>query len=217
MASTEKLECVMAEVLLCRKEVQRRLRMSRSTVQRRLDAGRIPKPVNPSGKPRGPRFWLKSEVRRICDACATNGIRTRTSTTSFRNREPQLGGCCRHFFVWRALALDSRSCAALESGDTYMGEGYAMIVKWVVVPIVAIALLIGVVSFIDDFGVKHGWWTVKETPARIPQTVIRQTVQPPPTTTLTPNVSTSDPRFLTHAGTCTSAADAQFIETLLNG
>ena len=52
----------MAEVLLCRKEVQRRLRMSRSTVQRRLDAGRIPKPVNPSGKPRGPRFWLESEV-----------------------------------------------------------------------------------------------------------------------------------------------------------
>ncbi len=52
----------MAEVLLCRKKLERRLGKSRSTIRRYLQAGRLPRPVNPSGKPKGQRYWLESEI-----------------------------------------------------------------------------------------------------------------------------------------------------------
>ena len=50
------------ERYLCRKEVMRRLRRSRSSLRRDVQAGRIPAPVNPSGKPKGQRFWPESEI-----------------------------------------------------------------------------------------------------------------------------------------------------------
>ena len=49
----------------CRKKVERQLQKSRSTIRRYVAAGRLPRPVNPSGKPKGQRFWLASEIRQF--------------------------------------------------------------------------------------------------------------------------------------------------------
>jgi predicted DNA-binding transcriptional regulator AlpA len=52
----------MEQVLLCTGEMLKRHGISRSTLPRRVKQGRIPKPVNPSGKPKGRRYYVKSEV-----------------------------------------------------------------------------------------------------------------------------------------------------------
>jgi predicted DNA-binding transcriptional regulator AlpA len=52
----------MSEEYWCRKKVERRLQKSRSTIRRYVRDGRLPKPVNPSGRPKGQRFWLRSEI-----------------------------------------------------------------------------------------------------------------------------------------------------------
>ena len=52
----------MDTVYLCRKQIQKRYGIARSTVPRWVAAGRLPEPVNPSGKPKGRRFWVRSEV-----------------------------------------------------------------------------------------------------------------------------------------------------------
>ena len=67
----------MEQVLLSRGHIQQRYGISRSTVPRWVKAGRIPKPVNPSGKPKGQRRWVLSEVeeseRRWMEARDDNG------------------------------------------------------------------------------------------------------------------------------------------------
>ena len=52
----------MEPVTLANGDVQRRYGISRSTVLRWTEAKRLPKPVNPSGKPKGRRYWLKEEI-----------------------------------------------------------------------------------------------------------------------------------------------------------
>lgn len=52
----------MEQVALANGEVQARYRISRSTVLRWTDAGRLPQPVNPSGKPKGRRYWIVIEL-----------------------------------------------------------------------------------------------------------------------------------------------------------
>ena len=52
----------MEQVALSNGHIQQRYGISRSTVLRWTAQGRIPKPVNPSGKPKGRRYWLKNEV-----------------------------------------------------------------------------------------------------------------------------------------------------------
>jgi predicted DNA-binding transcriptional regulator AlpA len=52
----------MEQVFICKGNMQQRLGISRSTVGRWVESGQLPKPVNPSGKPKGRRYWLLSEV-----------------------------------------------------------------------------------------------------------------------------------------------------------
>ena len=52
----------MEQVLLANGDVLKRLRISRSTLLRRVKANEMPKPVNPSGKPKGRRYWYKTEI-----------------------------------------------------------------------------------------------------------------------------------------------------------
>jgi DNA-binding transcriptional MerR regulator len=47
---------------LSTKEMQRRYGVARETLRRWERNGRIPKRKNPSGLPKGRRYWLKSEV-----------------------------------------------------------------------------------------------------------------------------------------------------------
>jgi predicted DNA-binding transcriptional regulator AlpA len=61
MASTRSFRA-MAEEYWCRKKVERQLQKSRSTIRRYVASGRLPRPVNPSGKPKGQRFWLALEI-----------------------------------------------------------------------------------------------------------------------------------------------------------
>lgn len=48
--------------LVCRKWLERRYQKARSTIERWVRDGRLPEPVNPSGKERGQRLWRKSEI-----------------------------------------------------------------------------------------------------------------------------------------------------------
>ncbi len=52
----------MEQVIICKGNVQQRLGISRSTVGRWVEQGRLPQPVNPSGKPKGRRYWILSEI-----------------------------------------------------------------------------------------------------------------------------------------------------------
>lgn len=52
----------MEQVALANGDIQRRYRISRSTVLRWTAAGILPKPVNPSGKTKGRRYWLLTEI-----------------------------------------------------------------------------------------------------------------------------------------------------------
>ena len=47
---------------LCRKQVAAAIGRSKSTIRRYVEDKRLPAPVNPSGKPKGQKYWLKSEI-----------------------------------------------------------------------------------------------------------------------------------------------------------
>jgi predicted site-specific integrase-resolvase len=43
-------------------QMQQRYGVARETIRRWEKDGQLPRRLNPSGKPKGRRFWLKSEV-----------------------------------------------------------------------------------------------------------------------------------------------------------
>ena len=53
----------MEQVIIGRGNVQQRFGgISRSTVGRWVEQGVLPEPVNPSGKPKGRRYWILTEI-----------------------------------------------------------------------------------------------------------------------------------------------------------
>lgn len=52
----------MEQVIICTGAMLKRYGISRSTLPRWEEAGRIPRRINPSGKPKGRRYWVLSEV-----------------------------------------------------------------------------------------------------------------------------------------------------------
>ena len=52
----------MERIVLANGDVQKRYGISRSTVLRKCTEGQFPRPVNPSGKPKGRRYWYLDEL-----------------------------------------------------------------------------------------------------------------------------------------------------------
>jgi len=52
----------MTQVRLCRKEIARRIGRSLSLLKRDVKSGRLIAPVNPSGKPKGQKFWYEADI-----------------------------------------------------------------------------------------------------------------------------------------------------------